>query len=109
MTWTLASRSQCATASMTGSGSWSFTEMPMRQRGPHAGVWRDLAGHDDRLGPLGEHLRDQTLRVAVAVGQRGVDERAAGVQRGVQRLERGAVVAALPHGAADAPGPKADF
>jgi hypothetical protein len=63
----------------------------------------------DRLGALAHHLADQALAATLAVGERGVDEVEAEVDRLVQRLDRLVVVGAAPLGAADPPGAVADL
>src|SRR6185369_792910 len=67
-----------------------------------------LGGDDGAVAAAFERLADQPLGAPQAVGRSGVDQVAAGVERGLDRADRGSVVAATPHPAAHGPGAQAD-
>jgi hypothetical protein len=77
--------------------------------GPAPVLRRDLRRHVDGLGPVPDRAAHELLRVAVAVGERRVDEGQSEVDRAVQRAQRRVVVGADPHALADAPGAVADL
>ena len=77
-------------------------------RGPDAILGRHLGGDVDLLRGFAHDLPDQLLAVAVAIGERGIDQVDAQFDGAAQRGQRFVVRAAEPLLAADAPGAVAD-
>jgi len=79
-----------------------------RQRRPSQILRRDLGGDDHaHIAAPCEHAAEQLLALAVAIGERGVEERAALLNRALERGQRLVVVRAGP--AAHPPQAVADF
>ena len=67
-----------------------------------------LGGDDHLVTTSADRLADNFLTATKAIGGRGVNQRYAGIDRGLDRGNRGILVSATPHPAADRPGAEAD-
>ena len=87
----------------------NFSDADARLGGPEHVLRRDFGGDVDFAGGVADDLTDQAFAMAVAIGERGVDEIQAEFEGAADGAEGFVVGAALPLIAADAPGTIADF
>src|SRR5690606_23432096 len=67
-----------------------------------------FGGQRDAVAAVGDRLADHLFAVSEAVDGGGVDERPAGVEKGVDRADRLLIVGAAPGPAANSPGAETD-